>query len=275
MPYKAQIILDSVAPCGKRLTTMEVTFPRFILAEFNTHRMFSRNSASSRAIPVEKRIAATAEDPFVPEAFTTNQKGMQGGKLLDGDEAGAARQGWTRAAQAAIDHARTLAALGVHKQYANRILEPFLWHTCIVSATEWQNFFLLRCSPLAQPEIQCIAEMMRDAYNASNPSERDWHMPYISAEDWTECRHPHGDFHKEESLLRQISVARCARVSYLTHDGKRDREKDMELYEKLATSGHWSPFEHVAQAMSTPERSGNFIGWKQYRKCFTNENGDA
>lgn len=264
MRYEVKIIADSLAPSGCRLTTMQITLPRFILAEFNTHRMLSRNSASSRAIPVEKRIAQVRANPFVPEAFTANRRGMQGGDPLEGEAAENARHTWITAAGIACAEAERLAALGVHKQYANRLLEPFLWHTCIVSATEWSNFFALRCHPDAQPEIQRIAYMMRDAYEAGTPANvphGGYHLPYIQPDE--QDRPPRE--------LAKLSVARCARVSYLTHDGQRDAGKDLELYERLTKgsgSGHWSPFEHVARAACDRVRSGNFIGWYQFRKEF-------
>lgn len=272
--YSAQIIADSIAPNGVRLTTMQVTFPRFILAEFNTHRQFSRNSASSRAIPVAKRIAEVRSNPFVPEAFTANKKGMQGGDALTGFEAERARSDWLMAAEDACLRADSLLEVGVHKQYANRLLEPFLWHTAVVSATEWSNFFAQRCHPAAQPEIQNIAYMMREALEISEPERkigREWHLPYSLSVDF---EHPVED-------VQKVSVARCARVSYVanTEDGSpgvRDFDADIRLYDRLLTSGHWSPFEHVATPLASTEpfftpRSGNFRGWHQFRKEFSNE----
>jgi thymidylate synthase ThyX len=168
--------------------------------------------------------------------------------------------------------ARTLATLGVHKQLANRLLEPFLWHTVIVSATEWSNFFALRCHPDAQPEIRKIAEMMRDAMKASEPTPIPmWHLPLV---DDAEQLHAEG-FHGREVAL--ISAGRCARVSYLTHDGKRDPHADMALAKRLLASGHMSPFEHQAYPMMTDAFDarrrfrGNFRGWVQLRKTIDNE----
>ena len=166
---------------------MEVTFPRIVLAEFNTHRVLSRNSASSRAIPVEKRIAALELDCFEPEAFGKNQKGMQASEDLRSEDDVMARMAWRKASTEAIASAKALASLGVHKQLANRLIEPFCWHTVIVTATEWDNFYALRCSPDAQPEIRKVAEMMRDVHEASRPTYLDfgeWHLPLLQDDEF-------------------------------------------------------------------------------------------
>ncbi len=275
--YHAEVLADSVSPAGHRLTTMLWTFPRFILAELNTHRQLSRNSASSRAIPVEKRIAAVRENPFIPESFGKNRKGMQAGEALEGELAEEARKDWLLAAEDAIFRAEKLASRGVHKQLANRLLEPFSWHTAVISATDWDNLFAQRCHPDAQPEFRKIAELARDVRDASVPTHRlnTWHLPLVGKQygDDGECR-VSGDM-----FWPQISAARCARVSYLTHDGKRDTRADTELYQRLVTSGHMSPLEHVARPMTTFELTlmggntycGNFSGWVQLRKTIAGE----
>lgn len=267
MGYNAKIIADSISEYDNRLTTMEITFPRMVLAEFNTHRMFSRNSASSRAIPVEKQLQKIEEDPFIPVYFGKNQSGMQASEELDTGDRQIAEDMWLEARSCAVSHARNLLSMNVHKQITNRLLEPFMWHTVIVTATEWSNFFDLRAHKDAQPEIRVIAEMMRDLYLDSEPQlirGEEWHLPFIQPEEYD------GKFERDEKA-RKISAARCARVSYLTHDGKRDLEADLTLYERLVSGGHMSPLEHVA----TPGYrgfSGNFWGWTQFRKFIPNEN---
>jgi len=266
MGYAAKIVADSIGPNAIRLTTMEVTFPRIVLAEFNTHRMFSRNSASSRAIPVDKMIRRVIDDPFIPAKWPQNQKGMQATEYLTGDDALMAERAWLLARNSATEHASRLLELGVHKQIANRLLEPFLWHTVIVTATEWSNFFALRCHPDAQPEIQAVAYMMQELYSTEEPTQLqpgDWHLPYIREEERD----------SEEFDLRLVSVGRCARVSYLTHDGVRDPAQDVGLCERLRSSGHWSPFEHVAMCRNAGDlsQSGNFKGWDQFRKGMVGE----
>lgn len=257
MTHSAEILLHSMSPRdGSELATLVVTFPRIILAEFNTHRVFSRNSASSRAIPVQTQIQKVLDDPFVPEQWGSNKKGMQAAEPLAGEPASVARDAWLKARDWAVEQAKVLAFEGVHKQLVNRLLEPFMWHTVIVSSTEWKNFFRLRCHPDAQPEMQKIARMMRDALAASEPVERTKHMPYITEGEYLDGAHP--DWHPH------ISAARCARISYLRHDSvQRNITEDVNLAGRLAKAGHWSPFEHVATA--APGRHANFTGWRQLR----------
>lgn len=267
MSYSAKIIADSFSEYGNRLTTMEVTFPRMVLAEFNTHRMFSRNSASSRAIPVEKQLKRVMEDPFIPVHFGANQSGMQANAELHGVARVHAKEEWLAARDSAVKHVKHLLALGLHKQITNRILEPFMWHTVIVTATEWSNFFALRAHKDAQPEIRVIAEMMKDIYESYEPkllAKGEWHLPFVQPDEYD------GTFEFSQSA-RQISAARCARVSYLTHDGVRDLESDFLLYDRLVERGHMSPLEHVATPDVLGQFYGNFPGWKQFRKLIPNE----
>lgn len=288
MGYEAKIIADSISfETAVRLTTFEITFPRIVLAEFNTHRVLSRSSASSRAIPVEKMIERVRIDPFVPERWPVNGKGMQAkGFLQDPDEIDNARRDWFTARDSAMDHAHQLQRRGIHKQISNRLLEPFLWHTVICTATEYANFFALRCDANAQPEIQTIALMMRDLYNDPNHVPRvvvqgEWHMPYVDFDDEIKL------FQDEPPALRQtalarVASARCARISYLTHEGKRDLGEDIRLSGDLQRNGHMAPFEHVAICLSRIDAHvhtvvngrdfGNFRApWLQYRKTLPNE----
>ena len=184
----AKIIADSITQRGDRLTTMEVRLHRFVLAEFNTHRWFSRNSASSRAIPVAKQIDRVLNDTAYPVKWPEEQKGMQGGEAWeDPGTIEGFKDFWTESRDAAVSAAADLHAAGVHKSVTNRLLEPFMWHTIIVTSTEWENFFEQRCSPLAQPEIRLAADMMHSAYRDSIPqevSEGQWHLPYVEDEDF-------------------------------------------------------------------------------------------
>ncbi len=302
MPFDANVLADSLSPAGHRLTTLEATFPRFVLAEFNTHRVFSRNSASSRAIPIAKQLRRVLEDPYVPIEFGSNQPGMQAGAALSGEKRDAAEREWLHARDDAVRRVLGLVAdpdaisveddlleilggveeairnraqpaewLNVHKQVANRLLEPFMWHTVIVTATEWDNFWNLRCHPDAQPEIRLIAETMRSAAEASDPVGLDpgeWHLPLIRPEDREQMT-------SIENLIK-VSAGRCARVSYLTHAGKRDLDADIELHDRLLESGHMSPLEHPARPLTASELadsewSGNFHGWHSYRKGISGE----
>ena len=264
MQPSARVIADSIGPYSDRLTTMEVVIHRFVLAEFNTHRAFSRNSASSRAIPAHRQMARVREDPALPIVWPREKPGMQGGDALPVQEQHQARSAWLAASEAALAHALELQAIGVHKSVTNRLLEPFMWHTVIVSSTEWQNFFRQRCSALAQPEIREAAEEMRYALEESTPRELtigQWHLPYIDDQDIRDC-------HDSGEDPRFVSAARCARVSYRTHDGNRDVQEDVMLYNRLveASPPHASPLEHVATPSELGIMSGaNFSGWTQLR----------
>lgn len=276
---------------------------RFVLAEFNTHRVFSRNSESSRAVPTWKRLDKVREHPAIPVSFPAEQRGMQGGAELSNTDAVQARLDWLHARDAAVDMAESMVRRGVHKSVVNRILEPFLWHTVVVTATEWDGFYHQRCDAAAQPEIRLAAEAMRTAMDNSEPkfvNYGEWHLPFITDEDLDELWEHHNERyepHNDSYLTRQfdvmmevvrdakrISAARCARTSYVTHDGVRSLEKDLELYERLAvrldgdtSPHHWSPLEHVATPCydckpkykhmddTHDVHPGNFRGWFQHR----------
>jgi hypothetical protein len=254
----ARVVCDSINPDGVRLTTFEARFWRPVLAEFNTHCVLSRNSASLRAIPLAKMIERVTKGPAEPLVWASEQRGMQGGDEVPMHVAADASQLWYEDAMwSAVEAAKKLGEWGIHKSIANRLLEPFMWHTAVVTATAWENFFDQRCSPLAQPEIREVAELMRQARDASTPhnvGDGDWHLPYVwdDAEtcEWAAANTPPGEpgIPAYYTMLAQISAARCARVSYLTQDGRRDPQEDLNLYERLVTArpAHWSPLEHVA-----------------------------
>jgi thymidylate synthase ThyX len=275
MGFSARVLLDSLSPAGVRLTTMEVRYPRFIHSELMTHRVFSRNAASSRAIPIRKMIEAVRAEPAIPLWWGRNQSGMQAEVELDPATQELAQAEWRRALDDALAHAERLAAseINLHKQLVNRLLEPFAWITVIITATEWANFFTQRTHPDAQPELKHAAELMLAVYRASTPrplAMGDWHTPLIL---------PDEEASLTLELRKQISVARSARVSYLSHDGNRDHAKDLELYERLVgggANGHWSPFEHVATPFAEANRwSANFRGWEQFRKRFPQEHAST
>lgn len=366
---QAKVIADSTSS-GNRITTMVVTMPRIILAEFNTHRMFSRNSASSRAIPFEKMVESVKNNPFIPIAWQRDHKGMQGSEYTTNNVM--LEYEWLEARNKAIIYSESL-CIGndVTKQLCNRLLEPFMWHTVIVTATEWENFFHLRCPQYvydgfgarsvkdiigmckrnqeldipfsttndateienssilerlkhnkgqAEIHMMALAEAMWDALNESTPKELkagEWHIPFGNDMDEDKLRKlqrilsdlPEGAYtikagdqsvHTgkggrllfDNALMKEvgldpfwklkvaIATARCARVSY-TVVGEEDKpanyENDIKLHDRLAASGHWSPFEHCARVPVAPELeetgwSGNFKGFIQYRKTFAHEN---
>lgn len=272
----AKIIADSVGYYGgamSRLITMQLRYPRIVHSELNTHRVFSRNASSSRAIPVAKMIEQVRTDPAAPYVWTTNKPGMQGDVVTDPELIAKYDQMWIEAANQAADNAEVLMGEGLHKQVVNRILEPFQWISVIVTATEWANWFELRNHKDADPTIKRLAEVMLAAMEESEPKHLiagEWHLPYVSKEEKSAL---------PIATLVKISAARCARVSYLTHDGAfPDVDKDIALYERLVGSRplHASPIEHQARVINLNNDeiglNGNFSPlWVQHRKLLETE----
>lgn len=258
----ADIIADSISTVDKRITTLSLYYPRFIHAEFMTHRMFSRNASSSRAIPTEKLLQDIIDNPVEPVYWGKNMKGMQAQEELEGDAYEDAQYWWIEARKEALSKARWLHSTGAHKQIVNRILEPFSHIRVCVTATEWYNFFKLRLHPAAQPEMQALAKAMKDAMDASTPKLLEagqWHLPYVSDEEQRVYGIP---------LSKQVSVARCARVSYRLHDyTPTHMQADCDLYKRLLVEQHMSPFEHQATPNSFEwMKSNNFRAWHQHRE---------
>lgn len=272
----AKIIADSVGYYGgamSRLTTIQLRYPRLVHSELMTHRVFSRNASSSRAIPVAKMIEQVRTDPAAPYGWTTNKPGMQGDVVTDPELIAKYDQMWIEAANQAADNAEVLMGEGLHKQVVNRILEPFQWISVIVTATEWANWFELRNHKDADPTIKRLAEVMLAAMEESEPKHLiagEWHLPYVSKEEKSAL---------PIATLVKISAARCARVSYLTHDGAfPDVDKDIALYERLVGSRplHASPIEHQARVINLNNDeiglNGNFSPlWVQHRKLLETE----
>jgi hypothetical protein len=295
MDYGAKVIADSVSTQGHRLTTVEATYPRFVHSELMTHRRFSRNAASSRAIPVAKSITRAQDTPAYPVHWGAEKPEMQPGDALEGEDLRKAKGIWGLARGDGARHAQRLTEIGLHKSLVNRIIEPWSWITTIITATEWVNFFAQRATShteLAQPELARIADMIEAVIKGSKPTtmvEGDWHLPYIDAQDWATAKRLTKKPTDATDMLRKVSVARCARVSLLNHDGTRELPADVGLYDKLvsATPMHASPLEHVATPDQTnvhlvavwdrrvkpakkvgehPEPLlGNLLGWAQLR----------
>jgi thymidylate synthase ThyX len=273
-----KVIEDSISEAGARLTTLQLTYPRFVHSEFMTHRVFSRNASSSRAIPVAKMIEQVRNNPAMPIHWGKNQPGMQAREELTGSDLERAQNAWRYAAEKAAQIAEDMMEVGLHKQVANRILEPFQFIHVVVTATEWDNFDLLRDHKDADPNIGELAYLMRQARSESHPKllyPGEWHLPYVTHEERME--------YPAETLVK-LSAARCARASYNKHDGTTpDVESDTELFGQLVIRPytdkrgnvlgyndpiHASPIEHQATPLRDPERwSGNFRGWFQHRKA--------
>jgi len=304
LKIEAKIIAHSRSSVtGKEIITWELTYPRFIHSEFMTHRVFSRNAASSRAIPVAKMLEMVRLTPAMPVRFGANQAGMQDkgvdhtDKVLFDYECGTGeftpQEAWTEAADSAATWAEAFSNAGYHKQVANRLIEPFQWMKTVMTATEDDNWFWLRDHDDADPTIHVLASVMWEAKQSSEPvvlTPDDWHMPYFGDGYWLEgCGVPLGD-------ALSISSSCCAQVSYRKLDDSLDKAKD--IFVKLIESKpcHASPTEHQAKPIAEAEDewgvilvnkpafplswqdgithtdrkgnlwSGNFKGWIQHRQ---------
>lgn len=297
MTITARVIADSVSPQGIRLTTLQLRYPKFIHGEAKTHRQIrisdlayelleevgfmddrdlSRNASSSRAIPVERLIQDVIDDPVVPLVWFKNKKGMQGTEVVSDSECERLIAEWLDARDYAVSSARRMLECGAHKQHINRVIEPFCHINVAVTATEWSNFFALRDHEDAQPEMRALAQEMRAAMLLSEPvllRPGEWHLPYVNGD-------PAALLTQEEAI--KVSVARCARVSYLTQEGKEPQiTDDLALYDRLvgAVPLHASPAEHqatpdellVVDVWARPYLHGNLRGWVQYRKTLPGE----
>jgi len=251
----AKVILASKHPCGgKPLYTLQLRYPLIIHAEFMTHRVFSRNSASNRAIPVRKLIEEVVSDPFIPLEWGKNIAGMSAIEEVDDTES--CKRAWLHARDNAVESATRLVGLGLHKQVVNRIIMPFQHINTIVTATEWDNFFSLRLQPDVEPHMRRLALAIEKAINEAEYCKNtgySWHTPYVTNEE---------SFSLQRTTTNNISAARCARVSYNTHDNQTPNQSDdIYLANKLKLSGHLTPFEHQARWGEPDEYYSNFKGW--------------
>lgn len=258
---KVKILADSVSKNGDRLVTYELTFWRAILPELTRHRCLSFSVRSSRAAQTDKLIEEVQASPWGPREWGKDQKGMVAeDKFTKKEFIEAFEYVWYQTANFSCQMAQTLAKAGIHKQVVNRMLEPYSCTHVVVSGTEWDNFFKLRTASDSQPEMQDLANKMKKLFDKHEPillDDNKWHLPYITQKD--RCK-------LTPSECCKVSAARCARVSYKLFDGTTDLQKDLELYEKLVNSHHWSPLEHVAIPAVHDYMESNFKGWNQLRK---------
>lgn len=271
--FEVEVLADSIAPGAHRLTTMRWRYCRYIHGECLTHRQFSRNASSSRAVPTWKLRKQVLDDPAMPVHWGKAQKGMQAFEELTGDDQLRAEDAWLQARRHAVHYHLQMERLGLAKQVSNRILEPWMWMESIWTSTEegWDNLLFLRDHKDAQPEFQHLAGLIRQAYTASQPfslNPGEWHLPYFDLDQDLDLVAEGG-----WDLVAKVCAARCARVSYLTHDGQRDPQKDLALFDRLVDRGdeprHLSPLEHIAYHDPKSERSGNLgPGWAQLRKAY-------
>lgn len=297
MQISAKIIADSTTKTywnpdkQIRITTFELEYPRMIHSEFLTHRQFSRNAASSRARTVSSVLEQILSDPAMPVHWGKNQSGMQAKEELDEESANEVKELWRAASRAAVDFAKKMQEKNAHKQIINRILEPAQMIKVVMTTTEIENFFYLRNHPDAQPEIQELAKVMKEALDKSTPiilGRGEWHVPYFLNGFWVPGN---TDYSIEDAI--SISASCCAQVSYRTLD--QSLEKASQIYDRLVGMKpvHASPFEHqatplfvepnmLADIVSNPWPngvthydvngdfwSGNFRGWIQNRQLIT------
>lgn len=290
-----QVKADSISLTGDRVVTLTGIMPRIVLAEFNTHRALSRNSASSRAIPNKKMLERVMSDAFIPLKWMKDHSGMQGEEYFTSEEdIEYLTDMWLQARDLMIQSVKVLAGpegftdgIGLTKQITNRLLEPFMWHHVIFTATEWENFLALRAHSAAEIHIQEFAYQVLEALNNSTPKilkVGEWHIPFgdnIDDERLEDILHVINytpkhiinglDFLTHAKL--EIATARCARVSYINYEGQDDYKADLDLYKRLSDMGHWSPFEHVCTPIEMGMHfGGNLRGWRQLRSFFPFEN---
>ena len=300
----AQIILDSVNQHGNRITTWVLEYPRFIHSELMTHRLFSRNSASSRAIPITTMIETIKANPASPIHWGKNQAGMQAREELEGDALGQIKALWLAACDKACEYSLAMHAEGAHKQIANRLTEPFQHMRVVMTTTEHENWFWLRDHPDAQPEIGGVpgglAKLMREQYNASVPQQLEvgeWHLPFVGCayDEIDNCQDFFDELGNDITLeqAQMISSSCCAQVSFRKNDGS--LEKAETIYQRLVESEpvHASPFEHQAMCIDPASIdydwhsatwpkgithmdrngnlwSGNLKNWIQFRQLIPN-----
>lgn len=254
----ATVIEDTIYK-GSRITTLELVYPRYIHSEFMTHRMFSRNASSSRAIPIEKVANEVITDPVGFDYVGLNQSGMVAAEELPEDLKQEFLEDWQLwGMQTALKVKLWAKKYNIHKQTLNRALEPWSRIKVLVTATEWDNFFKLRLASDAQPEIQNLAQAMKSAMDSSTPVESKIHLPYADLK---------GRKYTYEDIYH--SVARCARVSYNNNGGTTSTvEEDKKLFERLKDSKHWSPFEHLAEYFGGCEMYANFFNWRSLRNIY-------
>lgn len=254
---KSTVICDSINNQGVRITTIEAEYPRFIHSELMTHRMFSRNASSSRAVPLPKAIEQIKNNMAMPLYWGANQSGMvAGGELCN---QWPLKERWKSAFRDAVFSSEILFNAGLHKQHAARLIEPFQMIKVLITATEWDNFFNLRIHPDAQPEICQLAYKIYLSMHESEPmflDAGDWHLPYVDRyRSNIEGDFLHYYLDGEEIALEQairISASCSAQTSYRKHDTSIEKAND--IFEKLVKADviHSSPFEHLA----TPVNGG-------------------
>lgn len=268
-----KILADSINTGNwKRITTFKVIMPRFILPQLSKHRILSINTESSRAVPIYTKIASILKNPVVPEFWGLNKKGMQSDSEISDSDIEKATFLWLKGIENAIETARELEKLKLHKEYTNRVIESYSHIACVITSTQWTNFLTLRLDSHAQYEIRNLALAIKNELINHQPryiKPGDLHLPLVSEKERYE-------FYDDIETLMALSSSRVATVSYnrSIDVNNCDIKKDVQRYKHLRDNGHWSAFEHAAIATPDTFMFGNLIGWVSHRKFFSNESGD-
>lgn len=308
----AKVILASQATNSRRkVYTLHLRYPRIIHAEMMTHRVFNRNARSSRAVPIKTMLNEIRNDPFIPWHWTRIQAGMQGvggwdqkillqgaaGLFDDVDLSVSREAAWLHGRDMMADLAESFAKAEYHKQVANRLVEPFMWMDMLVTSTHWANFLHLRDHKDAEPHIRDLAVLVGQALKEAEVQQLkpgEWHLPFVTEED-NKLAYEHvlaqtglsGTLNHMMALdvLKKISSARCARISYKPFDGDGSFERELERFEQLVGNDavHASPLEHQCtpdelfddvgdeQYFACPDLHGSLTGFIQFRKTVPNE----
>lgn len=259
----AEMVCDSVSPhTGRRITSAVVRLPRIVLAELNTHAALAKNSASSRAIPTATFRQRVLANPYIPWRWPINGKGMVPKEYAAPDSwrSRFATFAWKGGLVVASLAHRLLERIGVHKEIANRLLEPWMWTEVLVTATDWDGFFAQRCHPAAADGVRAAATVLRALLETHQPTETTLHLPYVQ-------KHEDGDMR----TLFMASARRCRRVSYMRQGVVVSLEEDAAAGAEglLENPPHLSPYEHAAMALPTNDRHAKFSGgWKSGRHIF-------
>lgn len=273
----AKIVADSVSLTGQRITTFEIEYPRFILAELNTHKMLEKNSSSSRAIPIKTMFEQIENNMATPLYWGKNQAGMKAIEEVDFLEEVAIT--WKHSAQLAMESVDSLFSMGLHKQTANRVLEPYQMMKTVVTATDWDNFFNLRLHKDAQPEFCMLAYKMYRAFQESKPNllrAGEWHLPYIKFDRDNEGNAMYLPYDEDRVVgwveysleeAQKISASCCAQTSYRKSDDS--LEKALKVFEMLihAEVLHASPFGHLATPVAPALRVYDSCAAYKLKEC--------
>ena len=260
--WAKSVLASECSNTGKEMHTLEIQIPRFILAELNTHGLLKKNTQSSRAVPIKAMLDLYQDSYYLPAGFGRNKSGMSSNEYLTGEEDEQAAELWMTAERnirLIVERLGDKDGLNVHKQWAARLYEPFMYTKLVISATEWDNFEWLRDDlDAAQPEMVDIARKIK---KAKKEAEKQilypgmWHMPYVKsmvvdvfgAKEQAFFDANGNVLTVDEALM--VSASCAAQMSYRKADDS--LEKAQLVYDRLFNGNrpHYSPTEHQARVM--------------------------